>query len=184
MSLAYFTNRHRYWASWNRRTRRMSSVLQETPSAGPSPLPVPPATPHLPLPGEHGAEDHLGAEQRGSAGASTARRGHRAGSPRYRPSPGMALGALAPLPPAELARPPDPRPSRPPARPGSPSRDRPRPVSPCVSLGRDGTGPAPRPPPGPAHRSLPLRPRYRPGPAQPRPRPAPGRAQSVCPPPV
>lgn len=34
MSLAYFTSRHRYWASWNRRTRRMSSVLQDTVLAG------------------------------------------------------------------------------------------------------------------------------------------------------
>lgn len=50
MSLAYFTSRHRYWASWNRRTRRMSSVLQDTASASASArrLPVPPA-PRLPL---------------------------------------------------------------------------------------------------------------------------------------
>lgn len=42
MSLAYFTSRHRYWASWNRRTRRMSSVLQDTVSAGLS-LGLPPS---------------------------------------------------------------------------------------------------------------------------------------------
>lgn len=45
MSLAYFTSRHRYWASWNRRTRRMSSVLQDTVSAGPSPSPPPSRAP-------------------------------------------------------------------------------------------------------------------------------------------
>lgn len=43
MSLAYFTSRHRYWASWNRRTRRMSSVLQDTVSAAPAPARRPPA---------------------------------------------------------------------------------------------------------------------------------------------
>lgn len=37
MSLAYFTSRHRYCASWNRRTRRMSSVLQETAVSAPRP---------------------------------------------------------------------------------------------------------------------------------------------------
>lgn len=71
MSLAYFTSKHRYWASWNRRTRRISSVLQDTVSAGPGlglglgPPPSRAPRPRLPLPGEHGPEDHLRAERWG-----------------------------------------------------------------------------------------------------------------------
>lgn len=98
MSLAYFTRRHRYWASWNRRTRRMSSVLQDTVTAGltlslgppPSrgPRPAPPA-PRLPLPGEHGPEDHLRAERGGVRTAAN-------GKPRLHPVPVRALVPAAP----------------------------------------------------------------------------------------
>lgn len=107
----------------------MSSVLQETAVSGPRPPPCPPpppSAPSLPFPGEHGSEDHLGAEPRGSAGENTAGHGHYAGSsgalarpppcpaqpspvrhPAWRRlSPATALGATAPRP--GLARPHDP----------------------------------------------------------------------------
>lgn len=113
MSLAYFTSRHWYWASWNRRTRRISSVLQQTgvsgPGRGPSPGPPGPPPPRTYLfPENMGpkitwGQNHGGQRARARLGGSTTRaapgpRPAQPGHPRYRPRRGPRGSERRPAP--------------------------------------------------------------------------------------